>query len=286
MDESTSAASARPDLSIFGIDEFERGVCEDIAINRNILRKSKMEWQVIFDDEGRPTNRIEVMSAEMREHRAQTAADDRKMILENMKNPNSDYLSGAALILEPDVENIVPSWVLSATRDWLETERRREDAGDPTIRPALLHAPGRCVARKNDGGRCMHWNSGKDTSDMCRQHRGVQLQKPMAGAIVERVRSKLLETGLAAADQLENLMNNAESEPVRLKATTEIMDRIGVRGGMEIDQNVNIDMKPAAEIIADRMEKLKLNIMQHEANVRANQLELEGEIVEDETDAD
>jgi hypothetical protein len=53
-------------------------------------------------------------------------------------------------------------------------------------------------------------------------------------------------------------MEFAESEPVKLKAATEILDRAGVRGGVEIDTNVNIDVRPAAQIIAERLERLTL----------------------------
>jgi hypothetical protein len=59
-----------------------------------------------------------------------------------------------------------------------------------------------------------------------------------------------------AVDKLEELMEYAESEPVRLKAATEILDRAGVRGGVEIDTNVNIDVRPAASVIAERLDRL------------------------------
>jgi hypothetical protein len=59
-----------------------------------------------------------------------------------------------------------------------------------------------------------------------------------------------------AVDKLEELMEFAESEPVMLKAATEILDRAGVRGGVEIDTNVNIDVRPAAEVINERLNRL------------------------------
>jgi hypothetical protein len=55
---------------------------------------------------------------------------------------------------------------------------------------------------------------------------------------------------------LEQLMETAESEPVKLKAATEILDRAGVRGGIEIDTSVNIDVRPAAQVIAERLDRL------------------------------
>jgi hypothetical protein len=59
-----------------------------------------------------------------------------------------------------------------------------------------------------------------------------------------------------AVDKLEELMEYAESEPVQLKAATEILDRAGVRGGVEIDSNINIDVRPAAEVINERLNRL------------------------------
>jgi hypothetical protein len=58
---------------------------------------------------------------------------------------------------------------------------------------------------------------------------------------------------------LEDMMLNAESEPVKLKAATEILDRAGVRGGVELDTNVNIDVRPAASVIAERLNRLATN---------------------------
>jgi hypothetical protein len=37
----------------------------------------------------------------------------------------------------------------------------------------------------------------------------------------------------------------------------EILDRAGIRGGIEIDQNVSIEVKPAAEVVRERLAKLR-----------------------------
>jgi hypothetical protein len=55
------------------------------------------------------------------------------------------------------------------------------------------------------------------------------------------------------------MMETAESEPVKLKAATEILDRAGIRGGVELDTNVNIDVRPAASVIAERLNRLAIN---------------------------
>jgi hypothetical protein len=55
------------------------------------------------------------------------------------------------------------------------------------------------------------------------------------------------------------MMETAESEPVKLKAATEILDRAGVRGGIELDASVTLDARPAASVIAERLMRLAVN---------------------------
>jgi hypothetical protein len=86
---------------------------------------------------------------------------------------------------------------------------------------------------------------------------------------IERARQKLVQAAPYAVDMLEDLMENAESEPVKLKAATEILDRAGVRGGIEIDSTVNLDVRPAASVIAERMQRLAQGAL--EANARLAQ---------------
>jgi hypothetical protein len=51
-------------------------------------------------------------------------------------------------------------------------------------------------------------------------------------------------------------MESAQSEPVRLKASTEILDRAGVRGGVEIDVGVDVTVRSPHEIIKERLARL------------------------------
>jgi hypothetical protein len=85
-----------------------------------------------------------------------------------------------------------------------------------------------------------------------------------------------------AVDKLEELMEYAESEPVQLKAATEILDRAGVRGGIEIDSNVNIDVRPAAEVINERLNRLAAGAIQAAAMLSQNGADVvDAEVVED-----
>jgi hypothetical protein len=83
-----------------------------------------------------------------------------------------------------------------------------------------------------------------------------------------------------AVDKLEELMEFAESEPVKLKAATEILDRAGVRGGVEIDTNVNVDVRPAAQIIAERLERLSSGALSEAMRLANNGVQtIDAEIV-------
>jgi hypothetical protein len=85
-------------------------------------------------------------------------------------------------------------------------------------------------------------------------HLGSLKNKPTDS--VERARDRLTQAAPAAVDTLEDLMLSAESEPVKLKAAAEILDRAGVRAGIDINSEVTVDVRPAAALIAERLQKL------------------------------
>jgi hypothetical protein len=116
--------------------------------------------------------------------------------------------------------------------------------------------PHRCRAVKDDGLRCMLWSSGRPKDDgLCRVH--LRSVKKRPGEDIERARQKLTQAAPYAVDMLEDLMLNAASEPVKLKASTEILDRAGIRGGQEFDLTAKvIDGRPAAVIIQERLARL------------------------------
>jgi hypothetical protein len=95
----------------------------------------------------------------------------------------------------------------------------------------------------------------------CRVHLGSIQRKP--GEDVERARSKLTQAAPYAVDILEDLMENAASEPVRLKASTEILDRAGVRGGVEFDARIEVaDGRQPAQVVAERLQRLAAGAVQ------------------------
>jgi hypothetical protein len=187
--------------------------------------------------------------------------EEKVVILEDPKNKNSDYINGYDLLAEEAADAIVPPWVLGATKVWAKQQRELE------LNPNLLHGkkptplPTRCKAIKDDGIRCQLWTGGRPSDDgFCRVHLGSLRNKPTDS--VERARSRLTQAAPTAVDILEELMQGAESEPVKLKAATEILDRAGVRAGFDINTDVTIDVRPAANIIAERLQRLSTSAIE------------------------
>lgn len=268
----------RPDLEELGIVEHERGVCEDTYENRAILRRNLLNWSTVYDASGAPTGLISVHSKEaMLEKRMMSLSEKRPLLLDERDN-NSEYVTGFDLVVDEELCKLVPPWVVGATKKWmLEQERGVPEGSKKT--PAPL--PARCRQVKTDGIRCMLWASGREKDDgLCRIHLRT-VRKP--GEDVERARLKLVQAAPYAVDMLERLMETAESEPVRLKASTEILDRAGIKGGFDFNVDVEInDARPAHEVISERLARLAAGaeaVLQ--AAARAESEIVDGEVVED-----
>lgn len=241
----------RPDLAQYGIEEIDRGICQDTFENRQALRRARLNWIPVYAINGVPTGQIQALSPEMQTQQRLLSLTEKEAILSDPSDKNSDYLSGYDLLAESAADDIVPPWVLGATKVWA----KEQNEGGPKAgrRPAPL--PVRCSTIKADGVRCQLWSGGRQGDDgLCRVHLGSLKNKTTDS--VERARERLTQAAPAAVDTLEELMLSAESEPVKLKAAAEILDRAGVRGGVEIDTTVNVDVRPAASVIAERLAKL------------------------------
>lgn len=284
IDEPTSM---RPNLSDLGIDEVERGICQDSYENRAILRRSKMGWDPVYATNGVPTGLIQARSPEMDKARRVMSLAEKKPILVDPDHVNSDYLTGLDLMAESAADYLVPPWVLGATRNYIKEQNEGGLPPGSRRKPAAM--PMRCKAIKDDGIRCMLWCSGRPKDDgYCRIHLGSIQRKP--GEDIERARAKLTQAAPYAVDVLEDLMENAESEPVRLKASAEILDRAGVRGGVEFDANINVhDSRPPATIVAERLQRLASGAIEMAAKLSAAGIEVpkdESDIVDAEVVSD
>ena len=273
-------ASDRADLSEIGIEELERGVCEDTFENRKILRRSRLIWETLYTSDG--SRLLKVRSAESTKERRVQSLSEKRPILVSPTDNNSDYLTGLDLLAEDATDYLVPPWVMHATRLYL---KEQEDGGPPSPKRAPLAQPHRCRHIKDDGIRCMLWGSGRPKDDgLCRVH--LRSLKHKTSDDIERAREKLVQAAPYAVDKLEEMMEFAESEPVKLKAATEILDRAGVRGGYEVDSTVNVDVRPAADVIAERLERLAAGAVATAARLSqdGNKI-IDAEVVEEEPTA-
>lgn len=263
----------RPQLSELGINEVERGICEDTYENRGILRRAKMGWDTVYSTNGVPTGLIMARSEAMATERRMLSLAEKKPIMVDPSSSNSDYLTGLDLLAESASDYLVPPWVVGATKMWI-AEQDSPVASEKKKPTALPH---RCRAVKDDGLRCMLWSSGRPKDDgLCRVH--LRSLKKRPGEDIERARAKLTQAAPYAVDMLEDLMQNAISEPVKLKASTEILDRAGVRGGVEVDSNISVtDARPAAIIIAERLQRLAMGAVTVAAELSNTGLVIEPE---------
>ena len=278
----------RPDLSLHGIEETDRGVCLDTFENRQALRRAKFNWLPVYALNGVPTGLIQALSPEMQSQQRLMSLEEKIAILSDPNDKNSNYISGYDLLAESASDYIAPPWVLGATRAWA----RQQNSGELAHGKKELPLPKRCKAIKDDGIRCQLWSGGRGADDgLCRVHLGSLRNKPTDS--VERARSRLTQATPSAVDVLEQLMDNAESEPVKLKAATEILDRAGIRAGIDINTDVTIDVRPAASIISERLERLANNAIEAQRRLQSANSEqetiIDAEVVEDdkktETDA-
>jgi hypothetical protein len=268
--------AARADLTELGIEELDRGVCEDNFDNRRILRRSKLIWETVYTNDGTLSGLLKVRSADSNRERRIQSLSEKRPILSVQTDNNSDYLTGLDLLAEEATDYLVPPWVINATRLYL----KEQETGVLNPKRAPLAQPHRCRQIKHDGIRCMLWASGRPKDDgLCRVH--LRSLKHKTSDDIERAREKLTQAAPFAVDKLEELMEFAESEPVALKAATEILDRAGVRGGVEIDTNVNVEMRPAAEIIAERLDRLAMGAMATAARLAEEHSVIDAEVVEE-----
>jgi len=273
-------AAARADLTELGIDELDKGICEDTFENRALLRRSKLIWENVYNNDGSLSGLLKVRSAEStRERRIQSLSEKRPLLVTPTDN-NSDYLTGKALLAEDSTEYLVPPWVLGATRKYI---LEQANGGPSSDKRQPVPLPHRCRQIKFDGIRCMLWGSGRLQDDgLCRVH--LRTLKSKTSDDIERAREKLTQAAPFAVDKLEQLMLEAESEPVALKAATEILDRAGVRGGVEIDTTVNVDVRPAAQIIAERLDRLAAGAIMTAASLAKDNSVIDAEVVVEETE--
>jgi hypothetical protein len=106
----------RPDLSSYGIEETDKGICQDTFENRQALRRARLNWIPVYAINGVPTGLIQALSKEMQTQQRLLSLAEKSIILEDAQNKNSNYLTGFDLLAEEAADAMVPPWVLGATK--------------------------------------------------------------------------------------------------------------------------------------------------------------------------
>ena len=134
-------ASILQDLSALGIEEVDRGICEDTFEHRAILRRARLQWEPVYSPAGAITGLIKVRTAESTRERRLLSLAEKRPILSNPNDNNSDYLTGLDLLAEEAADYLVPPWVVHGTRLYL---KEQEMGGPKSDKRKPLAQPHRC----------------------------------------------------------------------------------------------------------------------------------------------
>lgn len=145
----------------------------------------------------------------------------------------------------------------------------------------------RCTQIKKDGERCKRWSI--RGYHKCVRHAGPGARMPdgnvnkYAAAVIEAARLRLVEDTDMALDVIHDLAQPGSGEAIRLKAAESILDRAGIRGGIELDVNVEHTLDSPVDEIKRRIAELKrgsaaVEKMKHEAEEI-----VDAEIIEEDT---
>lgn len=113
----------------------------------------------------------------------------------------------------------------------------------------------RCTMTKRDGTQCQKWGVRGTIPALCTKH-GAQLPS-VRKAAEERVaiaRVLMQSETVYAFDVLQQLMRPGVAEGIRLKAATEVLDRAGLKAGME----VNVTVEHVGSPLDDIMNQLEI----------------------------
>lgn len=248
-----------PNLSDWGIEEVERGVCEDTAENRKAIRQQKGQYRTVFDVNGEPTPYLQVITSEMYA-RAQSLS--KSGLLTDPDDYNSDYLSGIKLLLAENSEELAPTWVLNTTKTYIRQQDRIKELGaDGELfaqQTRLVNVPKRCSTVKGDSTRCWGWSDGSsDLNGMCRVHARRAGKSPAHGMSTRQIMRNRLDS--SAPDILQKLeaLTDSEDKRIALTAMRDLLDRAGYKAVDYTETKVEVTVNDAAKTVADRLAKLK-----------------------------
>lgn len=232
----------QPKLSTWGIDEIEANTCEDNLFNRRILNSVKLPYRIL------EPGIIEVIFQNYDELNAhhESVYERKKIILTNPKNAWSDYLPFDELPL--DFMESAPAWMQR------HLNKYKDAVAEGTPEHKLPILPKRCRRQRADGSRCWNWSWPAASAEFfCKGHSkyGAFNSVEQMARLSDAAKMRMSQLTGPSLDALEDLVINSTVPAVRLKAATEILDRVGIRGGTELTVSGQIEHNhrdPAAEV--------------------------------------
>lgn len=187
---------------------------------------------------------------------------------------------------------------LSSIGPYLEIMTAPADPLDgATVHPVRIRPSGRpemsergCQETLRSGRQCTY--PALEDSLFCGYHHSIAKADPTHDVIryreqmMDHARIELLRMSPKAAETIEQILDS-DTVPaqVKLKAATEVWDRIGIRGGMDLDINAEVHTDPA-EDIRKRLEAMGAGILHalstQSAPIPEESLPIAGEVIADE----
>lgn len=261
---SVGSGGYRPPLDDLGVQEIAENLVDNTPENRKILRDNGYMYSVCREPWGSPESPnepprmrslLEIIPEEDIIDKADRMRRNRLDILQDPSDMMSEYVPATDLADSTGAgQGVVPFRVRRAARAWLESINADMD---PVLDRGQWPLPRRCKTIKWDGTRCWSWTGTSQIGaeeGLCQAH-NISEEKDTQHHVT-RAREIVLQSSIIAALQLEDLAMNADLEQVRLKASTEILDRAGIRGGVDVSQEITVTHTSSADQIAERLSKL------------------------------
>lgn len=233
-------------LSMFGIEEIDPNTCEDTSRNRAALRKIKIPFWILEPG----VLEVELYTPEELNPHHTTMYAKYSELLVDPKNPWSDYVS--MLDLPLSYMEVAPAWISRTINEYNDAIAHKLPASKVPV------IPGRCKRKRADGSRCWGWGwPHLKAEGFCRHHvsNATFNASVQMGRLSDAAKMRLSQLSEPALLALEDLVINSPVPQVRLKAATEILDRMGIRGGSEltVSGTVQHEQVDPAEAVRKRL---------------------------------
>lgn len=124
------------------------------------------------------------------------------------------------------------------------------------VSPETPVAPVRCVTVQETGDRCEM--SAIPGQNRCLKHGASEAE---AHQVIEAARHRLMGLTNTAIETFDDVMKNSINDSARIKAATEVLNRVGVKE----DTNINIQIEDKTEArtaVLSRLESMRLEDIQ------------------------